>query len=154
MGCHSLLQVIFPTRGLNLGLLPCRQNLYPLSHQGIIPSLFQYRGPMDRCACSVMAGSVTPWTVARQAPLSMEFSRQEYWSGLLFPSPQSFLTQGFLSLTSPALAGGFFTTSTTWEAQHRRWTCFIMILALVFSISVPMLMYLLSHVLLPFRSEN
>ena len=31
--------------------------------------------------------SVTPWTVAPQAPLSMEFSRQEYWSGLLFPSP-------------------------------------------------------------------
>ena len=29
----------------------------------------------------------TPWTVAYQAPLSMEFSRQEYWSGLLFPSP-------------------------------------------------------------------
>jgi len=30
---------------------------------------------------------VTPWTVAHQAPLSMEFSRQEYWSGLPFPSP-------------------------------------------------------------------
>ena len=30
---------------------------------------------------------MTPWTVAHQAPLSMEFSRQEYWSGLLFPSP-------------------------------------------------------------------
>ena len=30
---------------------------------------------------------VTPWTVARQAPLSMEFSGQEYWSGLLLPSP-------------------------------------------------------------------
>ena len=30
----------------------------------------------------------TPWTVAHQAPLSMEFSRQEYWSGLLFPSPE------------------------------------------------------------------
>ena len=36
--------------------------------------------------CSVMSDSVMPWTVARQAPLSMEFSRQEYWSGLLFPS--------------------------------------------------------------------
>ena len=30
---------------------------------------------------------VTPWTVAHQAPLSMEFPRQEYWNGLLFPSP-------------------------------------------------------------------
>ena len=35
---------------------------------------------------SVMSHSATPWTVARQAPPSMEFSRQEYWSGLLFPS--------------------------------------------------------------------
>ena len=44
-----------------------------------------------RCARSVQALShvrlfETPWTVAHQAPLSMEFSRQEYWSGLLFPS--------------------------------------------------------------------
>ena len=61
---------------------------------------------------------MTPWTVAHQAPLSTGFSRQEYWSG--FP----FLTLGDLpdpgtesmSLTSPALAGRFFTTSTTWEA--------------------------------------
>ena len=34
-----------------------------------------------------MSDSAIPWTVARQAPLSMEFSRQEYWSGLSFPSP-------------------------------------------------------------------
>ena len=37
---------------------------------------------------------VTPWTVARQAPLSMEFSRQEYWSGLPFPSPGDFPDPG------------------------------------------------------------
>ena len=37
-----------------------------------------------KCSCSVV---VTPWTVARQAPLSNEFSKQEYWSGLPFPSP-------------------------------------------------------------------
>ena len=49
------------------------------------------------------------------------------------------------SLTSPELAGGFFTTSATWETQHRRWKCFIMILALVFCISAPVLMYVLSH---------
>ena len=36
---------------------------------------------------SVMSDSATPWTVARQTPLSMEFSRQEYWSGMPFPSP-------------------------------------------------------------------
>ena len=37
-------------------------------------------------SCSVMSDSATPWTVAHQAPLYMGFSRQEYWSGLLFPS--------------------------------------------------------------------
>ena len=60
----------------------------------------------------------TSWTVARQAPLSVEFSRQEYWSGLPFLSPGDLPDPGIepVSLTSPALAGGFFTTSTTWEA--------------------------------------
>ena len=37
--------------------------------------------------CSVMSDSATSWTVAHRAPLSMEFSRQEYWSGWAFPSP-------------------------------------------------------------------
>ena len=50
---------------------------------------------------------VTPWTVARQASLSMGFSRQEYWSGLPFPSPGDLPDPG-IKLTSPALAGGFF----------------------------------------------
>ena len=52
---------------------------------------------------------VTPWTVAHQAPLSMEFSRQEYWSGLPFPSPGNLPDSG-IELMSPALADGFFTT--------------------------------------------
>ena len=54
----------------------------------------------------------TPWTVARQAPLYMGFSRQEYWSGLPFPTPGDLLDQGIkpMSPASPALAGGFFTT--------------------------------------------
>ena len=57
---------------------------------------------------------VTPWTVAHQALLSMGFSRQEYGSGLSFPSPEDFPGPGieFVSLKSPALTGGFFTTST------------------------------------------
>ena len=41
-------------------------------------------------SCSVVADSATPWTVACQAPLSMEFSSQEYWSGLPFPSLVSY----------------------------------------------------------------
>ena len=55
---------------------------------------------------------VTSWTVARQAPLSMEFSRQEYWSGLSFPTPGDLPYPRIEpeSLASPTLAGGFFTT--------------------------------------------
>jgi len=51
-------------------------------------------------------------------PLSMEFFRQEYWSGLPCPSPGDLPNPGIesASLTSPALAGGFFTTSDTWNA--------------------------------------
>ena len=61
---------------------------------------------------------VTPWTVVRQAPLSVEFSRQEYWSGLPFPYPGHLPDPEIkpMSLMSPALAGRFFTTSATWEA--------------------------------------
>ena len=67
----------------------------------------------------------TQWTVARQAPLSMGFSRQEYWSGLPCPPPGELPDPGIKpeSLMSPALAGGFFTTSTTWEAPTRGREC-------------------------------
>ena len=50
-----------------------------------------------------------PWTVACQAPLSMEPSRQEYWTGLPFPSPEELPNPG-IEPPSPALAGRFFTT--------------------------------------------
>ena len=62
--------------------------------------------------------SATPWTVARQAPLSMELPRREYWSWLPFLHPGDLPHPGIkpASLMSPALAGGFFTTSTMWEA--------------------------------------
>ena len=67
------------------------------------------------CVCALVAQSclfVTPWTVAGQAPLSMGFSRQESWSGLPFPSPGDLAHSGIqpMSLASPALAGGFFTS--------------------------------------------
>ena len=60
------------------------------------------------------------WTTAHQAPLSMGFSMQEYWSGLPCP-PTGDLPDPRIepsSFMSPALAGGFFTTSATWEALH------------------------------------
>ena len=63
---------------------------------------------------------VTTWTVAHQSPLSMKLSRQEYWSGLPYSLPGDLPDPGIkpTSLPSPGLAGGFFTTSTTWEAQE------------------------------------
>ena len=63
--------------------------------------------------------SATLWTVARQAPPSMGFSRQEYWNGLPCPPPWYLPDPGIgpVSLTSPALAGGFFTTNTTREVH-------------------------------------
>ena len=66
--------------------------------------------------CSVVSDSFeTSWTVAQQAPLSVGFPRQEYWSGLPFPSPRDFRDPGMelgspVSPLPPALAGGFFTT--------------------------------------------
>ena len=58
----------------------------------------------------------TTWTVARQAPLSMGSPRQEYWSGLPFPSPGDLPNPG-IEPVSPALAGGFFTTEPPGKPQ-------------------------------------
>ena len=62
---------------------------------------------------------VTLWTIAYQAPLSMRFSRQKYWSGLPCPPPEDLPDPGIepMSLMSPALAGEHLTTSATWEAD-------------------------------------
>ena len=59
--------------------------------------------------------TVTPWTAVHQAPLSIGSSRQEYWTGLPHPPPGDLPDPGIkpASLMSPALAGRFFTTSTT-----------------------------------------
>ena len=62
---------------------------------------------------------MTLWTIARQAPLSMGFSREEYWSGFSCPPPGDLHDPGIelVSLMSPALACEFFTTSATWKAH-------------------------------------
>ena len=64
---------------------------------------------------------MTPWTVASQAPLSMEFSRQEYWSTLPFPTPGDLPSPGIAprSAASLELVGRFFTASATWEAHYK-----------------------------------
>ena len=73
---------------------------------------------LDTCSVtSLVSNSLQPYGLTRQAPLSMGFSRQEYWSGLRCPPLGALPDPGIepASLTSLALAGGFFTTSTTWE---------------------------------------
>ena len=68
----------------------------------------------------------TLWTVVHQVPLSMGFSRQEHWSGLPCPPPGHLPNPGMDPhlLTSPALAGGLFTTSAAWEACWMGFTVF------------------------------
>ena len=75
VGCHFLLQGIFPTQGSNPGLHHCRQTLYPL----LLLLLLSRFSRVQLCT--------TPQTAAHQAPPSLGFSRQEHWSGLPFPSP-------------------------------------------------------------------
>ena len=75
------------------------------------------------CVLSCSWFFANPWAVAHQTPLSIAFPRQEYWSGVLFPTPGDLpdprIKLKFLE--SPALAGEFFTTSATWEAQAHSW---------------------------------
>ena len=83
VGCHSLLQGIFLDQGSNPHLLHWQAGSLSLSHQGSLS---------DSLACLLSRFShvwlcVTLWTVALQAPLPIEFSRQEYWSGLPCPPP-------------------------------------------------------------------
>ena len=96
VGCHFLLQGIFPPQGLN-------------------PALQLKENSLVTGRCLVTKSCLTlasPWTVAHQAPLSMGFPRQEYWNGLPFP-PSGDLTDPGMELSSPALAGGFLSTLPT-----------------------------------------
>ena len=77
----------------------------------IKPNQGTNRQPWDLLlfSCQVMSDSfATLWTVAHQAPLPMGFSRQEYWSGLPFPSPGDLPDPGIETM-SPTLSGRFFT---------------------------------------------
>ena len=104
VGSLSLLQQIFPTQESNWGLLHCRQILYQLNYQGnpilkLNPNILVKVKVKSLSRVRLFA---TPWTVAYQAPPSMEFSRQEYWSGLPFPSPEDLPNPG-IEPGSPAL---------------------------------------------------
>ena len=93
---------------------PKRNILKEVFQLGVIDSLPVY--VLSHFSCVRLFETL--WTVACQAPLSMRFPRQEYWRGLPYPSPGDLPDSGIepTSLMSPALAGGFFTTSATWEA--------------------------------------
>ena len=73
------------------------------------------------CVLSCVQLFLIPWTIAHQAPLSMEFCRQEYWSQSPFSTPGYLPNPGIepKSLASPTLAGRFFITSTTWEFRGK-----------------------------------
>ena len=83
----------------------CLLSVYPLI--GIKLHSFQFM--LRAQLLSRVQVFVTPWTVAPQVPLPMGFSRQEYWSGLPFASPGDPPNPG-IEPTSPASAGGFFST--------------------------------------------
>ena len=91
---------------------------HPSTFQSVLHLLSFFGGGL--CCCSAQSLSHlqlfgTPWTVNHQAPLSMEFSRQGYWSRSPFPTPGGLPNPGVkpMSLVSPALAGRFFTTAPT-----------------------------------------
>ena len=131
MGYHFLLQGIIPTQGLNLGLLHCGRTpeflyLFPsgkciflsfrsqhichllqltqitlnyyLNYYLKIPIIVLV---MCVCVLSHVCLFMTPWTVALQALLSMEFSRQEYWSGLPFLTPEDLPDPGIKPVSWP-----------------------------------------------------
>ena len=117
VGSLSLLQRIFPTQELNWGLLHCRQTLYQLNYQGSPQVLISYLFStfVHAKSFSHVWLFATLWPVACQAPLSMGFSRQEYWSGLPCPPPGD-LPQPQIKPEPSEVAGRFFNPSVTWEA--------------------------------------
>ena len=107
--------IMFNSEKLNKFLLKQEQGKNIHYHQKLLCSGFQDVKSLQSCPiiCNLIA-------VALQVPLSMGFSRQEYWSGLPLPPLVDLPDPGIkpMSLVSSALAGRFFTTSATWEAHN------------------------------------
>ena len=130
VGCHALLQRMFPTQESSPSLLHCRWILYCLSRQGR-PSNLRNKTKSHRLlryypACNIHPTTdlllllllsrfsrvwlcATPKTAAYQAPLSLGFSRQEHWSGLPFPSP---MHESEVAQLCPTLSNHW---STNWQ---------------------------------------
>ena len=137
MDCCALLQGIFPTQRWNLHLLclllgrrgffaiaAMWEALFTTEPPSIIYAVLKnsmdpnHHSSMLSCF-NLLQLCAIPWTVARQAPLSIGFSRQEGWSGLPFPTPGD-LTDPGIELESAvyrAFAGVFFTTRATREGH-------------------------------------
>ena len=103
-----------PLNYCDVSRLPAHSR-YSCQHPGIC-----YLSHVPTCVLSHFSHVwlfMTPWTVARQGPPSMGFSRQEYWSGLPCPSLGDLPNPGIepTSLKSPALAGEFFTSEPSWK---------------------------------------
>jgi len=102
LGCHFLLQGIFPTQGLNLhllclllwqaGSLPLGSFLLTLCR--LYTSYYRYFVVAVESLTKQSDSFENPWTAAHQVPLSMRFPRQEYWKGSLFPSSRDLLDSG------------------------------------------------------------
>ena len=112
---------------LSTSSLTCHSLLTSL---GLTPALFPSQTcsrqlPKTSCPCAWSLSRVqlfvTPWTLAHQAPLSMEFSRQEHWSGLPFPSPRDLPNPG-MEPGSPALQADSLPAELPREAQRHLYT--------------------------------
>ena len=117
---HALFLHQFPQSRLNPHLIAIVSNWYLLSTFGNSrPATFYLCVHPYTCSLSTIHLFAVPWTVTHKASLSMDFSRQEYWSGLLFPSPGDLLSPGTESesLASSTLKRGFCTSASPWEAQ-------------------------------------
>ena len=117
-----------------LNLLHCRQILYPLSLGSpqmmweVSVKLGNKLG-LNKCVCGLVAKScptlATPWTVACQVLLFMGFPRQEYWSGLPFPSPGTLPNPG-IEPGSPALQADSLPTELRGKPHIFAYICFLL----------------------------
>ena len=108
---HARLPCLSPSPRACSNSCPSSQWCHPTISSSVVPffpneSVLHIRWP-KYCHFSHVQLCVTIWTAACQAPLSMRFSRQEYWSELPLPSPGDLPNPG-IELTSPALVGRFF----------------------------------------------
>ena len=109
-GCHGAIIGWTPlvAQSLLVWKISCvlcdRRTLYVHAHAQLLSHVWHF---------------VTPWTVSHQTPLPMEFSREEYWTGLPFPSPGNLPNPGSepTSLLSPTIVDIFIITSATWGTQ-------------------------------------